>query len=65
MTEILILCSKNIALFNMVFKNPRLFHEEEFRFVSLRKNDGTVSPELKINGVPYINCEFVPKYIQS
>lgn len=64
-TEILILCSKNIALFNMVFKNPRLFHEEEFRFVSLRKNDGTVSPELKINGVPYINCEFVPKYIQS
>lgn len=65
MKAILILCSKNIALFNMAFKNPKLLHEEELRFVSLRKNDGTVSPELKVNGVSYINCEFVPKYIQS
>lgn len=52
-------------LFNMAFKNPKLSHEEEFRFVSLRKNDGTVSSELEINGVPYINCEFIPEYIQS
>ncbi len=37
MKEILTLCSKNIALFNMAFKNPKLSHEEEFRFVSLRK----------------------------
>lgn len=65
MKEILTLCSKNIALFNMAFKNPKLSHEEEFRFVSLRKNDGTVSPELEINGVPYINCEFISEYIQS
>lgn len=65
MKEILTLCSKNIALFNMTFKNPKLSHEEEFRFVSLRKNDGTVSPELQINGVHYINCEFIPEYIQS
>ena len=65
MKEILTLCSKNIALFNMAFKNPKLFHEEEFRFVSLRRNDGTIPPELKINGVPFINCEFDSKYIQS
>lgn len=65
MKEILTLCSKNIALFNMAFKNPKLFHEEEFRFVSLRRNDGTIFPELKINGVSFINCEFDSKYIQS
>lgn len=65
MKEILTLCSKNISLFNMAFKNPKLFHEEEFRFVSLRRNDGTIPPELKVNGVPFINCEFAPEFIQS
>lgn len=65
MKEILTLCSKNIALFNMAFKNPKLFHEEEIRFVSLRRNDGTIPPELRINGVPFINCEFAPEFIQS
>ncbi|KRL28331.1 hypothetical protein FD27_GL000156 [Limosilactobacillus frumenti DSM 13145] len=65
MKEILTLCSKNIALFNMAFKNPKLCHEEEFRFISLRRNDGTISPELRVNGVPYINCKFVPEYVQS
>lgn len=65
MKEILTLCSKNIALFNMTFKNPKLSHEEEFRFVSLRRNDGTIPSELKINGVSFINCEFAPEFIQS
>lgn len=65
MIEILTLCSQNIALFNMAFKNPKLFHEEEFRFVSLRRNNGTISPELRVNGIPFINCEFNPEYIQS
>lgn len=63
--EILTCCSKNIALFNMAFKNSKLFHEEEFRFVSSKKNDGSISPELKIGNVNYINCEFIPECIRS
>lgn len=59
------ICAKNLFLFDMCFKNPKLSHEEEFRFVSVRKNDGTVQPELKVNNIQYINLEFDPSLIKS
>lgn len=59
------ICVQNLFLFDMCFKNPKLSHEEEFRFVSVRKNDGTIQPELKVGNVQYINFRFNPSLIKS
>ncbi|WP_270312156.1 DUF2971 domain-containing protein [Ligilactobacillus agilis] len=53
MKEILLHCSKNMFLFNMIFKNPSLNHEEELRFIVLKIGDQNRIPDTVISGVPY------------
>lgn len=65
MNEILLRCSKNIFLFNMVFKNPVLCQEEELRFVVLRIGKDRRNPEFELNGVPYTKCPIAKNFIQS
>lgn len=62
MEHIMIHCSKNIALFNMAFKNPLLNHEEELRFVVLSRSAG---PELLVDGIPFVQCDISSKFIKS
>ncbi|MCW4399794.1 hypothetical protein LDJ81_12470 [Lentilactobacillus parabuchneri] len=65
MKEIMLNCSQNMFLFNMAFKDPLLYQEEEIRFVVLRISQLERDPELIIRGVPYTICELTNDLIKS
>lgn len=64
MKNIMLTCSQNISLFNMAFKNPLLYQEEEIRFIVLYIGESNI-PELEINGIPYTRCELKDNLIRS
>ena len=65
MKMIMLHCSKNISLFNMVFKNPILRQEEELRFVVTRIGEGGRNPKLTVGGIPYTKCPITTEFIKS
>lgn len=61
MSEIMKICLQALSLFAMCFKNPLLRQEEEVRFLVLNINgDNQNHPEIVINNVPFMKCEFTP-----
>lgn len=65
MKQIMLCCSKNMFLFNMVFKNPVLRQEEELRFVVIRIGNGQRNPEIEVNGIPYTKCQVTRNLMKS
>lgn len=66
MVEIMKNCLQALSLFAMCFKNPLLRQEEEVRFLVLNINgDNKNHPEITINNVPFMKCEFTPMMLQA
>lgn len=55
-----------LIFFSLIFKNPKLYQEEEIRFIVLKigEND-KINPDLYLNQKPVINCEFKSEMIQK
>lgn len=56
MDEIMLICEKNMFLFNICFKNPLLYQEEEVRFLIIKIGEEKKLIDIEVDGVDYTKC---------
>lgn len=56
MAKIMLICEKNMFMFNLCFKNPLLYQEEEVRFLIIKVGKERNVIDLEVDGIDYTKC---------